>query len=47
MKDVRFGYVVFIITIVLTFVFLLTGCSPAPCWCSDADGEYESIVGGG
>ena len=44
MKDSHFGYAVFIITVALAALFLFTACSPAPCWCLNADGEYESIV---
>ena len=44
-KDSHFGYTVFIITMVLAVIFLLNSCSPAPCWCSDADGEQGSVVG--
>jgi hypothetical protein len=35
---------VFWVLLIIAVFMYCSGCSPSPCWCSDADGEYESVV---
>ena len=37
MKITTFNYIVYGVSAFLALILLLSGCSPAPCWCSDVE----------